>query len=159
MNQKVIYLAGGCFWGVEAFMRRIDGIVDTECGYANGRTENPRYEDVCTGESGHVETVRVRYDGDQTTLQSVLSEFFTIVHLASAQPSQYRNGIFFDDERDHPICQAALTSLQAQRREPLILDLCPLSCFYEAEAYHQDYLEKNPNGFCHVDLSRFKQTK
>lgn len=155
---RTIYLAGGCFWGVEAYFERIDGIVDAVSGYANGRTENPSYQDVIYRNTGHAETVKVDYDPNVISLNEVLLHFFRIIDPTSLnrqgndRGTQYRTGIYSTDPADQAIAQAALSQLQQQYKQPIVVENTPLVHFYEAEDYHQDYLTKNPNGYCHVDL-------
>lgn len=156
---KTIYLAGGCFWGVEAYFERINGIVDAVSGYANGRTEKPSYEDVIYRNTGHAETVKVDYDPSVISLNDVLLHFFRIIDPTSLnrqgndRGTQYRTGIYSTDTADQVIVQAALNQLQNQYTQAIVVENTPLVHFYDAEDYHQDYLAKNPNGYCHVDLS------
>lgn len=156
---REIYLAGGCFWGVEAYMSRIDGVVDAVAGYANGRTENPKYEDLLYRNSGHAETVRVRYDSGRISLDEVLIYYFRIIDPTSINKqgndrgTQYRTGIYYQDPRDLPVIQKRLQAVQKAYKKTLAVEVEPLKHFFEAEAYHQDYLDKNPGGYCHIDLS------
>jgi peptide methionine sulfoxide reductase msrA/msrB len=160
---REIYLAGGCFWGVEAFMSRIDGIVDTAAGYANGRTENPKYEDLLYRNSGHAETVRVHYDSGRISLDEVLIYFFRIIDPTSINKqgndrgTQYRTGVYYQDPRDLPVIQKRFMEVQKAYKKPLAVEVEPLKHFFEAEAYHQDYLDKNPGGYCHIDLSKVNE--
>ncbi|MBP6115434.1 MAG: bifunctional peptide-methionine (S)-S-oxide reductase MsrA/peptide-methionine (R)-S-oxide reductase MsrB [Neisseriaceae bacterium] len=159
INVRTIYLAGGCFWGVEAYFERIDGVVDAVSGYANGRTENPSYEDVMRKNTGHAETVKVTYNADRLSLNDILQHYFRIINPTSLNQqgndrgSQYRTGVYSTDPAEQALVAAALTALQAQYSQPIVVENQALTQFYEAEAYHQDYLRKNPNGYCHVDLS------
>ncbi len=156
---KSIYLAGGCFWGVEAYFERIPGIVNAVSGYANGTTENPSYQDVIYRNTGHAETVQVDYDPSVISLNEVLLHFFRIIDPTSLnrqgndRGTQYRSGIYSTDPADFAVAQAALAQLQTQYQRPVVVENEPLVHFYDAEEYHQDYLDKNPNGYCHVDLS------
>ena len=153
---REIYLAGGCFWGVEAYVSRIDGVVDAISGYANGRTENPSYEDL--GESGHAETVQVRYDTREISLDEVLIYFFRIIDPTSLNRqgndagAQYRTGIYYVEGADRAVIDHRLEEVQKGYEEPVVVEVEPLGNFYVAEEYHQDYLEKNPTGYCHIDL-------
>ncbi len=155
MNMKSLTFAGGCFWGVQAFVRRLPGVVKTTCGYANGTLPQPSYEEVCTGRTGHAEAVRILYDADVIPLAKLAEELFTILHPTAQAPSQYRSGFYYDTDGDGPrlkqVCQARAVAVQA----PLTVECVPLTAFYPAEEYHQDYLEHHPDAFCHVDLSRF----
>lgn len=156
---KEIYLAGGCFWGVEEYFSRIEGVVDTDVGYANGRRENPSYEQVCTGTTGHAETTYVKYDEKAVSLEFLLEKFFKIIDptLLNRQGgdigNQYRTGIYYVDEEDIPVIQKKMEEVRDQYREPIVTEMEPLSSYYSAEEYHQDYLKKNPGGYCHVDMS------
>lgn len=156
---KEIWLAGGCFWGVEAYMARVYGVADAISGYANGTTENPTYEEVCGGDTGYAETVRVLYDPERVELSVLLQYFFKIIDPTAVGRqgndvgSQYRSGVYYKDSEDLEIIQAVTGQVQEKYDEPVVTEVTPLTAFYEAEDYHQDYLEKNPNGYCHVDFS------
>lgn len=160
---KTIYLAGGCFWGTQAYMARVPGVADTAAGYANGQTENPTYEEVCTLPTGHAETVRVRYDPGILPLEKLLEEFFKTINptqkgrQGNDVGDQYRNGIYYTDEKDVPVIRAVIEREQMKYDRPIATEVEPIHCFYDAEEYHQDYLEKNPGGYCHVDLSRLNE--
>lgn len=155
---RKIYLAGGCFWGVEAYFERIDGVLDAVSGYANGKTENPRYEDLIYNNSGHAETVEVSYDPDAVTLDELLRHYFRIINPTSLNRqgndvgSQYRTGIYYTDEADLPTIQSRISAEQEKYEKKIAVEVMPLVQFFEAEAYHQDYLQKNPGGYCHIDL-------
>ncbi len=159
INARTIYLAGGCFWGVEAYFERIDGVIDAVSGYANGTTENPSYEDVVYRKTGHAETVKVVYNPDKLSLDDILQYYFRIIDPTSLNKQgndrgvQYRAGVFTTDPAEHTVVAAALTALQARYKRPVVVENTPLVHFYDAEQYHQDYLLKNPNGYCHVDLN------
>ncbi len=154
-----IYLAGGCFWGVEEFMARIDGVTDVTSGYANGSTDTPAYEDVLYKETGHAETVHVKYDASIVSLDDLLTYFFKVVDPTSLNKqgndrgTQYRSGIYYIDEADLPIIESAMEKVDAQYDEPIVVEVMSLDGYYLAEEYHQDYLVKNPNGYCHIDLT------
>ncbi|SUT87045.1 peptide methionine sulfoxide reductase [Actinobacillus ureae] len=156
-NIREIYLAGGCFWGTEAFMQRINGVIDAQSGYANGNTENPTYQEVCAG-SGHAEVVKVTYDADKIVLAKLLDYYFKVIDPVSMNQQgedkgiQYRTGIYYVDAQDIPVINQALADLQAQYAEPLAVENTKLEHYFPAEEYHQDYLDKNPNGYCHIDL-------
>lgn len=156
-NIKEIYLAGGCFWGTEAFMQRIRGVIDAESGYANGNTLNPTYQEVCKG-SGHAEVVKVTYDADQIGLAKLLDYYFKVIDPTSINQQgedkgiQYRTGIYYVDPADTTVINQALAELQTQYSEPLAVENAPLEHYFPAEEYHQDYLDKNPTGYCHIDI-------
>lgn len=156
---KEIFFAGGCFWGVESYFSQIPGVYDVTVGYANGTTENPTYEQVCNTVTRHAETAHVIYDPDLVSLQDLSEHFFLIINPLSRNQqgndvgSQYRSGIYYTDEADLPILQAVMEAEQAKYDTPIATELMPLSCYYLAEDYHQDYLVKNPGGYCHIDFS------
>ncbi|HEY8362093.1 MAG TPA: peptide-methionine (S)-S-oxide reductase MsrA [Tissierellaceae bacterium] len=157
---KEIYFAGGCFWGVEEYMSRIKGVIDTEVGYANGTKENPTYQEVCTGTTGHAETVQVKYDENVISLEELLNKFWNIIDptLLNRQGAdignQYRTGIYYVDEEDLEVINKTLEEQKKKYTKPIVTEIMPLKCFYRAEEYHQDYLKKNPGGYCHIDLSK-----
>ncbi len=156
---KEIYLAGGCFWGVDEYMSRINGVIETSVGYANGKVENPSYERVCTGTTGHTETTYVKYDENIISLEKLLERFFHIIDptvLNRQGPdigSQYRTGIYYTDEEDLKMINKVLEEEKKKYTNPIVTEIMPLKCFYKAEEYHQDYLKKNPGGYCHIDLN------
>jgi len=156
---KEIVLAGGCFWGVEAYMRRINGVVETEVGYANGIVENPTYEQVKTSRTGHAEACYIKYDESLTDLETLLNRFWRIIEptLLNRQGpdigSQYRTGIYYMDEADLEIILRTKEEQQKLYDRPIVTEIEPLKSYYPAEEYHQKYLEKNPNGYCHIDLN------
>ncbi|MFC0819855.1 bifunctional peptide-methionine (S)-S-oxide reductase MsrA/peptide-methionine (R)-S-oxide reductase MsrB [Moraxella marmotae] len=160
MNTKTIYLAGGCFWGLEAYFQRIDGVVDAVSGYANGKTANPTYEDVSHRHSGHAETVKVTYDADKLSLDDILQYYFRVIDPTSLNKQgndrgeQYRTGVYYTDNAEQAIITAALAREQQKYSQAIVVENQPLQHFYEAEEYHQDYLIKNPNGYCHIDIKK-----
>lgn len=155
---KEIVLAGGCFWGVEEFMSRIEGVVETKVGYANGTVAHPSYEDVCTGTTGHAEACYVKYDENKISLKELLDKFWSVIDptLLNRQGedvgSQYRTGIYYIDDEDLEIIEESLKREQAKYDKPIVTEIQPLTCFYYAEEYHQRYLKKNPDGYCHIKL-------
>lgn len=155
---KEIVFAGGCFWGVEEYMSRIKGVVDTKVGYANGNTENPTYQDVKTGTTGHAEACYVKYDENQISLEDLLKRFWRVIdptvlnRQGPDEGTQYRTGIYYIHEEDLPIIKASAEEEQKKYDEPIVTEIEPLKCFYDAEEYHQKYLKKNPGGYCHIKL-------
>lgn len=153
-----IYLAGGCFWGVEAYFRRIQGVLQAVSGYANGRTENPSYEDVCRRHTGHAETVKVTFDEERISLTDILRHYLRLIDPTTLNRQgndtgeQYRTGIYYTDKGDEAVIRAALQAEQEKHAAPVVVECAPLQHFYPAEDYHQDYLGKNPGGYCHIDL-------
>lgn len=158
-----IYLAGGCFWGLEKYLSLIPGVTGTQVGYANGKTPNPRYEDVCHRNTGHAETVKVNYDSAILPLNALLTLYFdaidptTLNRQGNDVGSQYRTGIYYTDEADLPPIQDALKALQTKYRKPLALEVTPLVNYSPAEDYHQRYLDKNPGGYCHIGPQKFEK--
>lgn len=155
MNPKTIYLAGGCFWGCQKYFDLLQGVLETEVGYANGPTENPSYDEV-KHHAGHAETVRVVYDADTLPLQKLLEAYFKVIDPTAINRQgedegiQYRTGIYRICDEDAPIIDGALADLARSYSQPIAVENQPLQCFYPAEAYHQKYLEKNPGGYCHI---------
>ncbi|MDR1984265.1 MAG: peptide-methionine (S)-S-oxide reductase MsrA [Prevotellaceae bacterium] len=165
MKKSEIYLAGGCFWGVEHFMSLIKGVVSTEVGYANGKTKNPTYEEVCKSNTEHAETVHVTYDADTISLEKILSLFFKIIDPTSLNKQgndagvQYRTGIYFTDSNDLPVIEKMIMELSIDYDKPIVIEVFGLKNFYTAEDYHQKYLEKNPAGYCHINPALFELAK
>ena len=164
-NLKEIYLAGGCFWGTEKYLSNINGIVKTDVGYANGDTEYPTYQEVCYNNTGHAETVRVFYDPAKIRLEFILSLYFEVIDPTSINRQggdtgpQYRTGIYYVEEEDLPIILHSIQSLQTQYDKPIAIEVLPLVNYYLAEEYHQKYLDKNPNGYCHIHRDSFEKAK
>lgn len=157
-NLSDIYLAGGCFWGVEAYMARVYGVYDVTSGYANGNTENPTYEEVIRNNTGHAETVHVRYDPERVDLEKILTHFFLIIdptllnQQGNDRGTQYRTGIYYINEEEVAVIEKVMEKEQKRYDQPIVTEVEPLNNFSLAEEYHQDYLEKNPNGYCHVEF-------
>lgn len=158
-KQQVIYLAGGCFWGVEAFISRLKGVNSTEVGYANGRDLAPTYEKVCTGKTGHAETVKATYNPKIISLEEILENFFKIIdpYTRNRQGAdigtQYRTGIYWQEDSQRDVVINFLREKQKVSSKRIVVEAHAISSFYPAEAYHQKYLERNPQGYCHVDLN------
>jgi len=159
-NMKTIYLAGGCFWGMQKFFDQFDGVVRTEVGYANGPDEAPSYQDVCSS-SGHAETVRVDYDPDIISLTDLLEYYFMVIDPLSVNKQgndrgiQYRTGIYYAEEDQLPEIEAVYRAEEEKAGAGLAVELLPLENFFTAEEYHQKYLDKNPGGYCHIPGSYF----
>ena len=155
---KNIVFAGGCFWGVEEYFSRIPGVVSTKVGYANGSVENPTYELVCSGTTQHAEAVYIEYDSNTVTLEKLLEAYWQIIDptvLNRQGPdigTQYRTGIYYVTPEDTQIIQASLSKEQKRYSNPIVTEVEPLKSFFDAEKYHQRYLKKNPNGYCHIKL-------
>ena len=155
---KKIVLGGGCFWGMEAYFKRYDGVLKTEVGYANGHTLEPTYKEVCSNTSGHVEVLYMTYDPERISLETLLMHFWKVIDptLLNRQGgdigSQYRTGIYYYDTVDIPVIEASKAAEQLKYEKPIVTEIEPINYYYPAEEYHQDYLKKNPGGYCHIKL-------
>lgn len=162
---RFIFLAGGCFWGLEKYMGLIAGVVSTQVGYANGRTERPSYEEVCTKGTGHAETVRVEYDPARLSLDRLLTLYFDAIDPLTKNRQgfdigpQYRTGIYYENEDDGKIAEHAVAGLQRSLGQPVMVEVLPLTNYYPAEEYHQRYLEKHPGGYCHIGRAQFEKVR
>lgn len=162
-TRKEIYFAGGCFWGTEHFLKQIEGVLETEVGYANGKSENPTYEDVCYRNTGHAETVHVIYDSNKISLEMLLEYYYLSIDPVAVDRQgmdigrQYRTGIYYTAQEDSTIIKNSLNQLQKKYKQPLAIEVLPLVHFYEAEEYHQNYLVKNPGGYCHINFDRMQK--
>jgi len=152
-----IYFAGGCFWGLDAYIRRVLGVAYTSVGYANGSTVNPGYREVCSGNTGHAETVHVKYDSNKISLENLLDEFFGVVDPTSFNRqgndygSQYRSGIYYTKPEDKEIIEKYVNEkIVPMYSKKIVTEIRQLDNYYIAEDYHQSYLEKNPDGYCHI---------
>lgn len=162
---KTLYLAGGCFWGTQAYLARVLGVAHTCVGYANGKTEHPTYQEVCYLHTGHAETVEVQYDPARLSLEQLLEQFFLIIdptllnRQGNDRGTQYRTGIYYLDPADAPMIERVMQNIRSRYRLPVVTELLPLIRFDPAEDYHQDYLEKNPQGYCHVSFATLPTLK
>ena len=160
---KTIYLAGGCFWGVQHYFDQVDGILKTTVGYANGNTENPEYKDVKAGLTGHAETLKIQYDSTLISLSKILDLYFDIIDPVSINQRgedigiSYRTGIYYVEKTDLDIIQSKYNEIQKKYDSKLAVELEPLKNFFNAEEYHQKYLDKNPGAYCHIPTSKFKK--
>ena len=158
---KEIYFAGGCFWGTEHFFKLIHGVTNTEVGFANGNTDHPTYKEVYTDTTGYAETVHVVYDEQIADLEFLLNMFFKAIDPTSLnrqghdEGTRYRTGVYYTDDSDLPIIRKVFAQQQALLSHPIVVEVEPLRNFYTAEDYHQDYLDKNPDGYCHLPLELF----
>lgn len=161
MRRETIYLAGGCFWGAQRYFDCLTGVLDTEVGYANGRTAAPTYEQVRYEGTGHAETVKVTYDADVIRLEELLEQFYKAIDPTSYHRQggdigeQYRTGVYYTTDGQRDVIRASLEALQRQYDAPLMVECLPLENFYPAEEYHQKYLDKNPGGYCHIGPALF----
>jgi peptide-methionine (S)-S-oxide reductase len=159
---KEIVVAGGCFWGVEEYYRRVKGIVDTKSGYSQGHKIDATYQEVCNGNTGHTEVVWLRYNPSEITLEKILELLFRIIDPTSLNRQgndighQYRTGVYTIDDEDLPIISAFISNMQKDYRNKIVVEVEPLKNFIQAEDYHQLYLVKNPSGYCHVNMNTLK---
>ncbi|MEA2327634.1 MAG: peptide-methionine (S)-S-oxide reductase [Thermoanaerobaculia bacterium] len=149
-------LAGGCFWGVEELVRKLPGVTDTTVGYAGGTLDKPRYEDVKTGRTGHAESLQIVFDPSKISYDDILDFFFRLHDPTTANRqgndigTQYRSAIFYRDESQRDAAERAIQRAQPKWPRPIVTEVVPFTNFYEAEDYHQDYLQRNPHGYtCH----------
>ena len=159
---KTIYLAGGCFWGTEHFFKQIKGVTDTTVGFANGNTDNPTYKEVYTDTTGYAEAVKIDYDDSVVSLHLLIEMFFKAIDPTSLNKqgedagTRYRTGIYYTPDTDLDTIKAVMDAEQKKYSTPFVVELLPLSNFFPAEEYHQDYLDKNPTGYCHLPLALFE---
>ncbi|MCD5414450.1 MAG: peptide-methionine (S)-S-oxide reductase MsrA [Clostridiales bacterium] len=155
---KKIVFAAGCFWGVEAYFKKINGILFVKVGYSNGRKDYPTYEEVCSGQTGHAETCYLEYDEAVISLSALLELYWKIVDptvIDRQGPdvgSHYRTGIYYYDEVDYSVITSSKDAEQSKYELPIVTEIMPLKVFWDAEEYHQDYLDKNPSGYCHISF-------
>ena len=161
MNEsKTIFIAGGCFWGVSAFFDKIKGVLKVTCGYANGNFDFPSYNQVCTDTTGFTEAVKIEYSSKETDLSKILLAFFAIINplqkdgQANDIGTQYRTGIYYENDLDLPIIMKIFNQEQKKYKTPMATEVLPLNNFFLAEEFHQHYLDKNPTGYCHLDIQR-----
>ena len=158
MNKIVI--AGGCFWGVEAYFKQLKGVVDTSVGYANGDKKNPTYQEVCTGKYGFVEACEITFT--DLTYKQIFDHLFRIINPYAINKQggdvgiQYRTGIYYTDDLVKNEALAYIEEKQKESSLKIVVEVKKLENYYLAEDYHQDYLDKNPNGYCHVNLNLVK---
>ncbi len=156
---KEIYLAAGCFWGAEHYLKKIRGVVRTEAGFANGNIAHPNYREVYTDTTGYAETVRVEYDPDVLGLERLIQIYFKAIDPTSINRqgedvgTRYRTGIYYSDPEDLPAIRRIYERVEGDLKTPLAVEIKPLKNFYRAEDEHQDYLDKHPEGYCHISPS------
>ena len=160
--RKTIYLAGGCFWGVQAYFKQLKGVLSTRVGYANGTTAFPKYEDLKAGKADHAETVKIDYESDEISLSELLEHYLRFVDPYAVDRQghdvghQYRSGIYYTDLLDGVEAELYLSE---HLKPGYKISIEMMRNFFPAEAYHQDYLDKNPGGYCHVDLNLIKPSE
>ena len=169
-NIQQATLAGGCFWCIESAFNQVDGVISALSGYAGGQTQNPTYEAVCKGDTGHAEVVRIEFDGDKTNYRDILEIFFALHDPTQLNRqgndvgTQYRSAIFYHDEEQKAAAEHIIAEISEQRiwPDPVVTEVTALNNYFEAEAYHQDYFNNNPqNTYCNMvvapKLAKFKQ--
>jgi peptide-methionine (S)-S-oxide reductase len=170
-NLQTIVLGGGCFWCTEAVYKEVRGVTDVESGYSNGETERPSYEQVCTGRTGHNEVVKLTYDADQVTLRQLLEVFF-VVHdptqlnrQGNDVGTQYRSGIYYTTPEQKQVAEDMIRAMSQEKLfgRPIVTEVAPMTNYWPAEDYHQDFFEKNPTqGYCMAvaapKVSKFRKT-
>lgn len=165
MKNKTIYFAGGCFWGTEHYFKMIKGVVGTTVGYANSIMENPSYKDVCSGDTLAAETVKVDYDPSLVSLEFLTRMFFHAIDPTSLNRqgndigTQYRTGIYYTDNEDLAEIYKVFEEQRSTTEGEIVVEVKALQNFYAAEDYHQDYLDKNPDGYCHLPFTLFEFAK
>ena len=156
---RIIYFAGGCFWGVEKYFSMVKGVLDTKVGYANGTLPNPSYEDLKHGLDNASETVMIMYDEKQVSLEKLLELYLRVVDPYSINKQgedegvQYRTGIYYVDKAEESLIKEYF---KKNLKVDYKIEVLPLAKFYLAEEYHQDYLNKNPQGYCHINMAKLK---
>ena len=161
---STIYLAGGCFWGLQKFFDQFDGVISTEVGYANGPERAPTYEEVCD-DSGHAETVKIVYDESRIPLEKLLEYYFMVIDPLSVNRQghdegiQYRTAIIYPEEGQKPVIMEVYRREEEKAGAKLAVAVEPLVNFFPAEQYHQKYLEKNPGGYCHIPAKYYSLGK
>lgn len=157
---KIIYLAGGCFWGVEKYFSLVKGVISTIVGYANGSKENPSYHDLKSGLDDASETVKIEYDEGIISLEKLLELYLRVINPYSINKQgedegiQYRTGVYYVDEKDRERILLYFDKIQLKDYK---IEILPLKKFYNAEEYHQKYLDKNPQGYCHINMAVLKE--
>ena len=164
-SERDIYLAAGCFWGAEKYLKLIEGVTFTEVGFANGNTENPTYKEVYTDQTGYAETVHLRYNPSIVSLRFLLEMYFKAIDPTSLnkqgedEGTRYRTGIYYSDSTDRTVIDEVVAEEAKKYGLPLCVEVEPLRNFYPADEYHQDYLDKNPTGYCHLPVALFELAK
>ena len=156
-NIQIATFGGGCFWCIDAAFRRVKGVLNVSSGYAGGEIENPSYQQICTGLTGHAEVVQLDFDSSIVSYNTLLEMFFTLHDATQLNRqgndvgTQYRSVIYYHTEQQKAEARTMIAALQKQIREPIVTELSPISNFYPAEHYHQDYYNENPNqGYCSI---------
>lgn len=157
---RKIYLAGGCFWGIQGYFTRVAGVLESSVGYANSRIANPSYELVCSGISGAAEALELVYDEGRLGLSEIVDRLLSIIdpsalnYQANDIGTQYRNGVYYLQEysSDEAVIKERVRAWEQRSGRKAVTEILPLQNFYLAESYHQNHLQANPHGYCHIDI-------
>ena len=155
---RKIYLAGGCFWGIQGYFSRVAGVLESSVGYANSQIANPSYEIVCSGRSGAVEALELCYDEGRLELSEIVDRLLSIIDPAALNyqgndiGTQYRNGVYYLQESDEAVIQERIKLWEQHNGRKAVTEVLPLQNFSLAEPYHQNYLQSHPHGYCHIDI-------
>ncbi|MBQ8704464.1 MAG: peptide-methionine (S)-S-oxide reductase MsrA [Bacteroidales bacterium] len=159
---KTIFLAAGCFWGAQHYLKQIRGVVETETGFANGNTDNPTYKEVYTDKTGYAEAVRVVFDPEVLSLRKLLNLYFDCIEPTSVnrqgedEGTRYRTGIYYIEAEDYLTIKEVFDEVQRGYSAPLAVEVEPIRNFFPADESHQDYLDKHPDGYCHLPQALFE---
>ena len=162
---KTIFLAAGCFWGAQHYLKQIRGVVETETGFANGNTDNPVYEEVYTDRTGYAEAVRVVFDSELLPLRKLLNLYFDCIEPTSVnrqgddEGTRYRTGIYYIEPEDYLVIKDVFDEVQRSYSAPLAVEVEPIRNFFPADESHQDYLDKHPDGYCHLPQALFEYAR
>ena len=162
---KTIFLAAGCFWGAQHYLKQIAGVIETETGFANGHTDNPTYEEVYTDRTGYAEAVRVVFDDERLPLAKLLHLYFDCIEPTSLNRqgedcgTRYRTGIYYIDPTDYGTIHEVFDEVQRGYSAPLAVEVEPIDRFVAADESHQDYLDKHPDGYCHLPQALFEYAR
>lgn len=165
MNSQKIVLAGGCFWGTTKFFKNLRGVLEVHAGYANSKVKNPTYKEVCTGETDAAEAAEVTYNATTVDLKKMLELYFKIIDPLAVNRqgndvgTQYRTGIYYTTDSQRNTAYNVITEVEKQLGKKVAVELRPLKNFYRAEEEHQDYLDKNPGGYCHITPEMMKMSR
>ncbi|MDD3224866.1 MAG: peptide-methionine (S)-S-oxide reductase MsrA [Clostridium sp.] len=162
---KKIILAGGCFWGVQSYFNSIEGVMDTRTGYVNGKADmkNPTYEEVCKNTTGYAEACYIEYNEKVLSCEKLLEAYWKVVdptimnRQGGDKRTQYRTGIYYIEHSDKEVIESSKEMEQKKYKATIVTEIAPLKNFYDAEEYHQKYLEKHPDGYCHIPKELFKK--
>lgn len=162
---KTIFLAAGCFWGAQHYLKQIHGVVETETGFANGNTDNPTYEEVYTDRTGYAEAVRVVFDPEVLPLKRLVQLYFDCIEPTSVNQqgedrgTRYRTGVYYIEPEDRLTIQEVYDDVQRGYSAPLAVEVEPIRNFFPADESHQDYLDKHPDGYCHLPQALFEYAR